>query len=285
MSVTYTTAHGNSGFLTYWSRPSIEPASSRILARFVSVEFYTKYQKHVIIVALVWKFFICAKGVKGKMPERGGESCCSEEKVVLGCSLVASKSLFWCSKPHFTVWWGKRTDPVKSREELSPSDIRPAHFHPSIRRMSCYPFIPSPHTFVFLSWFYPGNSQPCSTSESPAALSGDTSIQMPKSHSSPILIYLGWGGTQALVFFYSSPGDSNVCLGLRSFALPHVLTKIYFSTLSQRIYNNFSYSSKYMYLCSSPSPMLTSAFFSGLHEYTIWLLNFLRNHSDFLQNI
>ena len=37
-SVTYTTAQGNNGFLTYWARPEIEPVSSWILARFVSHE-------------------------------------------------------------------------------------------------------------------------------------------------------------------------------------------------------------------------------------------------------
>ena len=37
-SVTYTTAHGNTRFLTHWERPGIEPASSWIRVRFISAE-------------------------------------------------------------------------------------------------------------------------------------------------------------------------------------------------------------------------------------------------------
>ena len=37
-SVTYTTALGNSGFLTQWARPGIEPASSWMLVGFISTE-------------------------------------------------------------------------------------------------------------------------------------------------------------------------------------------------------------------------------------------------------
>ena len=36
VSVTYTTAHGKARSLTYWARPGIEPASSRMLAGFVT---------------------------------------------------------------------------------------------------------------------------------------------------------------------------------------------------------------------------------------------------------
>ena len=36
MSLTYTTAHANAGSLTQWARPGIKPASSWILARFIS---------------------------------------------------------------------------------------------------------------------------------------------------------------------------------------------------------------------------------------------------------
>ena len=35
-SVTYTTALGNTGSLTHWARPGIQPASSWMLVRFVS---------------------------------------------------------------------------------------------------------------------------------------------------------------------------------------------------------------------------------------------------------
>ena len=36
MSVTYTTAHSNVGYLTHWVRPGIEPASSWVLVGFVN---------------------------------------------------------------------------------------------------------------------------------------------------------------------------------------------------------------------------------------------------------
>ena len=36
MSMTYTTAHGNTGSLTHWARPGIEPTSSWILVMFIS---------------------------------------------------------------------------------------------------------------------------------------------------------------------------------------------------------------------------------------------------------
>ena len=36
MSATYTTAHSNTGSLTHWARPGIEPTTSWLLARFVS---------------------------------------------------------------------------------------------------------------------------------------------------------------------------------------------------------------------------------------------------------
>ena len=38
VSATYTTVHGNTGSLTHWVRPGLEPASSWILVRFVSTE-------------------------------------------------------------------------------------------------------------------------------------------------------------------------------------------------------------------------------------------------------
>ena len=37
MSLTYTTAHGNTGSLTYWARGGIEPTCSWVLVRFVSI--------------------------------------------------------------------------------------------------------------------------------------------------------------------------------------------------------------------------------------------------------
>ena len=36
MTVTYTTAHGNTGSLTHWTRPGIEPATSWFLVKFIN---------------------------------------------------------------------------------------------------------------------------------------------------------------------------------------------------------------------------------------------------------
>ena len=36
LSVTYTTAHSNTGFLTHWARPGIKPTSSSILVRLIN---------------------------------------------------------------------------------------------------------------------------------------------------------------------------------------------------------------------------------------------------------
>ena len=44
MSATYTTAHGNTGSLTYWERPEIEPAFSWILVEFISTVPQRKLQ-------------------------------------------------------------------------------------------------------------------------------------------------------------------------------------------------------------------------------------------------
>ena len=37
-SATYTTAHVNAGSLTYWARPGIGPATSRLLVRFINYQ-------------------------------------------------------------------------------------------------------------------------------------------------------------------------------------------------------------------------------------------------------
>ena len=43
--VTYTTVHGNTGSLTYWASPGIEPASSWFLVRFVSATPWRELQE------------------------------------------------------------------------------------------------------------------------------------------------------------------------------------------------------------------------------------------------
>ena len=57
-SATYTTAHGNTGFLTHWARPGIEPESSWILVRFITAQplwelhKYHSEQSHYIVICL-----------------------------------------------------------------------------------------------------------------------------------------------------------------------------------------------------------------------------------------
>ena len=48
-SFTYNTAHGNAGSLTHWVRPGIEPTSSGILVRFISIEPQQELQEPTII--------------------------------------------------------------------------------------------------------------------------------------------------------------------------------------------------------------------------------------------
>ena len=50
-SATYATAHGNTGSLTHWAGPGIEPASSWVLVRFVT----TKPQWELHNPSLSWK--------------------------------------------------------------------------------------------------------------------------------------------------------------------------------------------------------------------------------------
>ena len=49
MSVTYTTAHSNAGFLPHWVRPGIKPASSWILVGFVSTELQRELRCKLIL--------------------------------------------------------------------------------------------------------------------------------------------------------------------------------------------------------------------------------------------
>ena len=51
MSLTYTTAHCNTGSLTHWARPGIEPSSSWIQVRFISAE---PWQELPSVLLLSW---------------------------------------------------------------------------------------------------------------------------------------------------------------------------------------------------------------------------------------
>lgn len=138
--------------------------------------------------------------------------------------------------------------------------------------MGRYSFIPNPHIFVFLLLSYSSSSRPCW----PIRITYGTfkKYQCPCAPipTPPQFDLFEWGGgVRALVFFKSSSDDSSVCLGLRNFALPHILTEM-FSTLSQRLYNIFSELNNCISLSLSLYFMLISAFFSGNHEYTIWFL-------------
>ena len=55
-SVTYTTAHGNAGFLTHWGRPGIEPETSQFLVGFISA---APQQELPFPVILTRGIFVC----------------------------------------------------------------------------------------------------------------------------------------------------------------------------------------------------------------------------------
>ena len=63
MSVIYTRAHGNTRSLTHWARPGIEPASSWILVRFVSVLPQQELPLILFLKFGVWEFdhWLCCK--------------------------------------------------------------------------------------------------------------------------------------------------------------------------------------------------------------------------------
>ena len=62
-SATYTTAHSNTGSLTQWARPGMEPVSSWILARFVNHWAMMGTPPNSIFLALIltWVAAFCAQ--------------------------------------------------------------------------------------------------------------------------------------------------------------------------------------------------------------------------------
>ena len=52
-SVTYTRVHGNTGSLSHWERPGIEPASSRILVGFISTVPQWELLTHIFMESLL----------------------------------------------------------------------------------------------------------------------------------------------------------------------------------------------------------------------------------------
>ena len=48
-SETYTTARSNTGFLTHWARPGIEPASSWMLVRFIITELWRELRNNYFL--------------------------------------------------------------------------------------------------------------------------------------------------------------------------------------------------------------------------------------------
>ena len=54
VSATYTTAHGNTRSLTWWVRPVIEPASLRMLVRFISAEPRQKLLDAFMLIQIVF---------------------------------------------------------------------------------------------------------------------------------------------------------------------------------------------------------------------------------------
>ena len=53
MSTTYTTAHGNTGSLTHWARPGIEPATLWLLVGFISAEQLQELPNFLIFANLI----------------------------------------------------------------------------------------------------------------------------------------------------------------------------------------------------------------------------------------
>ena len=76
MSVTYTTAHSNARSLTHWVRPGIEPASSWILAGFITTEPEQEFLLYTFLTATSitavtsasLSFFICKMGLTTYLP-------------------------------------------------------------------------------------------------------------------------------------------------------------------------------------------------------------------------
>ena len=64
-SATYTTAHGNEGFLTHWARPGIKPASSWILVGFLTVKSQRELPKFYLLLYMrdYRNFEIFKKGI------------------------------------------------------------------------------------------------------------------------------------------------------------------------------------------------------------------------------
>ena len=66
-SATYTTAYGNVGTLTHWGKPRIEPASSRILVKFITAEpqwellhdYLKLWRNNVTFSFWVWGVCMC----------------------------------------------------------------------------------------------------------------------------------------------------------------------------------------------------------------------------------
>ena len=56
MSFTYTTAHGNTGYLTHWARPGVKPATLCFLVRFIST---APQWKHLSIHLYTCNFWPC----------------------------------------------------------------------------------------------------------------------------------------------------------------------------------------------------------------------------------
>ena len=119
MSVTYIIAHGNTGSLTHWARPWIEPASSWMLVRFISTE--PQWELLALCsfnLALDWFLKITLSGVPtvaqhvkdpvlslwwcGSNPWPGAMSWRYGVPTAVGCSpdldlTSGLKLLWWCS--------------------------------------------------------------------------------------------------------------------------------------------------------------------------------------------
>ena len=117
-SVTYTTAHSNTGSLNHWTRPGIEPASSCILVRFVSAEprqevhFFSIFNildvAYLSSSAVNWPFIStimpCVVVVKIHVEEPYCEEC-SAPFSLLFCPGSYSLSVHWDLTHPFTPFY------------------------------------------------------------------------------------------------------------------------------------------------------------------------------------
>ena len=111
----YTTAHGNAGSLTQWSRPGIKPASLWILVRFVNhwATMGTPLTPTFNDLSVQVSWTGGSKGIPDGIWEKGWDQLMGEEKFQVGSRMIQGKwkkkmdscALFIVSIPRPRVQW------------------------------------------------------------------------------------------------------------------------------------------------------------------------------------